>query len=96
MLDYLFIFVAGFIAVFALGFQSRNVNSGKVKSAAVTSFLIALSQGTIIVQLAHMADWPSKIVYGLSGSCGIVCAMLTHDRLYRMLDRRKASSGDKS
>ena len=89
MLDYLFIFVAGFIAVFALGFQSRNVNSGKVKSAAVTSFLIALSQGTIIVQLAHMADWPSKIVYGLSGSCGIVCAMLSHDRIYKALEARR-------
>lgn len=82
MTSYLAIFFAGFLSVFALGFQSRNVNTGKRKAAMLTSMLIALSQGTLIVQLAQASDWTSRFIYAVSGACGIWCAMEAHDRLY--------------
>ena len=88
MIDYIAIFVAGFVAVFAMGFQSRNVNTGKIKSAAVTSFMIAISQGTVFLQLARADNLASLLVYGLSGSCAIVCAMLCHDRVFTFIDKR--------
>jgi len=78
MTGLLFIFLAGFVSVFTLGFQSRNVNTGKIKSAAGTSFLIAVSQGIVFVQIVEMNDWPSKITYGLAGALGIVAAMKSH------------------
>lgn len=84
MIGYIAIFLAGFVRVFAAGFQSRNVNTGKVKSAAATSFVIAISEGAIIVLLANCAQegWASSVVYGLSGACAIVLAMKLHDRLH--------------
>lgn len=88
MTGLLTIFVAGFIRVFAAGFQSRNVNTGRIRSAAVTSFIIALSEGAVIVQIAIAPSWASRVVYGFAGALGIVAAMLVHDRVF---DRRKAA-----
>lgn len=77
-MELIVIFLAGFASVFAMGFQSRNVNTGKFKSAAMTSFLIAVSQVIVFVQVIERDDIVSKLVYGLSGSVGIVCAMKFH------------------
>lgn len=82
VIAYLQIFVAGFVRVFAAGFQSRNVNTGKIKSAAATSFLIAVSEGAIIVRIALDHSIASMLVYGVAGSCAIVCAMVLHSRIH--------------
>lgn len=82
------LFIAGFVRVFAAGFQSRNVNTGRIRSAAITSFVIALSEGAVIVQIVIAPSWASRVVYGVAGGLGIVAAMLVHDRVF---DRRKAA-----
>lgn len=78
-MHYLTIFVAGFLRVFFAGVQSRNVNTGRRRAAMLTSMAIALSEGTIIAQLAIAPDWGSRFAYGLSGAVGIWCAMVAHD-----------------
>jgi hypothetical protein len=76
------VFVAGFVRVFAAGFQSRNVNTGRIKSAAATSFLIAVSEGSIIIKIAVDHSIPALMTYGLAGSCAIIAAMKLHDHLH--------------
>ena len=88
MTGMLTIFIAGFIRVFAAGFQSRNVNTGRIRSAAATSFVIAISEGAVIAQIAISPDWTHRIVYAVAGAIGIVAAMLVHDRVF---ERRKAA-----
>ncbi len=88
MIHYLTIFVAGFLRVFFAGVQSRNVNTGRRRAAMATSMAIALSEGTIIAQLAIAPDWGSRIAYGLSGAAGIWCAMVAHDWAVQRADTK--------
>lgn len=74
------IFLAGFASVFLLGFQSRNVNHGNYRWAAMTSFAIAMMQTTLWGQLFANLTWASSAVYGLSGACGITLSMYVHQR----------------
>lgn len=46
----LILFVSTFVAVFALGFQSLNVNQGHYRAAALTSF--AIGGGNLITNSA--------------------------------------------
>ena len=81
MAERLAIFVAGYASVFLLGFQSRNVNHGNFGWAAGTSFLIGLAQASIWTRItAPGAGWGGAVVYGLSGSLGIVSSMWVHQR----------------
>lgn len=76
----LLIFVAGFGSVFALGFQSRNVNHGNYGWAAATSFAIGIMQTALWGQLFSNLTWPATIAYSLSGACGITASMYVHKR----------------
>lgn len=80
-----FIFVAGFCSVFLLGFQSRAVNHGNYGFASGNAFLIGITQTTLWGSLFSNLTWLSSIVYGLSGSLGIVASMYVHQRI---LDRK--------
>lgn len=82
MLSHILILVAGFVRVFAAGFQSRNVNTGRRKAAMLTSFLIAVSEGTVIYQLALAPTWVSLLEYGCIGAFAIWCAMEAHERMF--------------
>lgn len=79
-MNHLLIFFAGYVSVFLLGFQSRNVNSGNYGYAAGTSFLIAMLQTTLWGALFKDLSWESSIVYGLSGCLGITSSMYVHRR----------------
>jgi hypothetical protein len=73
--------LVGFVQVFALGFQSRNVNAGHYGWAAGTSFFIGLSQAvTWRFVTADQAGAIEALVYGVSGSLAIVAAMWVHRR----------------
>lgn len=76
----LYIFVAGFFSIFALGFQSRNVNHGNYRWAACTSFAIAIMQTSLWGALFRDLSWAASAVYGLSGATGIVSSMFVHQR----------------
>lgn len=81
MTDLAFLAAVSFIQVFALGFQSRNVNSGHYAWAAATSFFIGISQVLVWRHItAPDAGWLAALIYAASGSIGIVFAMATHSR----------------
>lgn len=81
MLELLTIFAAGFVSVFALGFQSRNVNHGNYGWAAGTSFFVAISQGAlwshIVGSDVGILGW---LTYGVSGMAAITSSMYVHQR----------------
>ncbi|MCH4893968.1 hypothetical protein GO308_12670 [Sphingomonas sp. SFZ2018-12] len=70
-----------FVQVFALGFQSRNVNHGNYGWAAATSFFIGLSQAAVWRRITGPESGAIEaFVYAGSGSVAIVCAMAVHQR----------------
>lgn len=73
-----------FVQVFALGFQSRNVNHGNYVWAAATSLFIGVTQAAVWrkVTAADAGPWEA-VVYGLAGSVGIVSSMYVHQRFIR-------------
>ena len=76
--------LVSFVQVFALGFQSRNVNHGNYGWAAATSFFIGLSQAAVWRRITQPgAGEVEALVYALSGSIAIVCAMSVHQRFIR-------------
>lgn len=81
MIDALILFAAGFVQVFALGFQSRNVNTGQYSLAAIFSFGIGLSQAVVWSKVAGPGGGPMEaLIYSVSGAIAIVCAMWVHRR----------------
>ena len=73
-----------FIQVFALDFQSRNVNHGNYGWAAATSFFIGLSQAAVWRRITGPdSGTVEALTYALSGSCAIVSAMYVHQRFIR-------------
>ncbi len=62
--------------VFLLGFQSRNVNTGRYGAAAVTSLLVGTAQ-LIVVRTVLLAD-PLTLwaLTATAGPAGIVSSML--------------------
>lgn len=78
------IFLAGFLSVFLLGFQSRLVNTGNFVWAGLCSFTIALAQTTLwglLEEVKH--SWVASLVYGLSGFTAITTAMFIHRKLFK-------------
>jgi uncharacterized protein YebE (UPF0316 family) len=80
-LTLLVIFIAGYASIFLLGFQSLVVNAGNYKLAAGNSFLIAIMNTTLWGHLFKDLNWQTTLVYGLSGSLGIISSMAVHRKL---------------
>lgn len=79
----LLIFVGGFATVFTLGFQSRAVNAGNYWIAACMSFIVAMAQAHLWnLIVSNNGSLVSSSIYGVSGSCAIVSAMLIHQRFF--------------
>ena len=79
MADLAILAIVGFAQVFALGFQSRNVNTGRLGWAASTSFIIGISQALVWRRVAAPdAGAIEAFVYAAAGAAGIICAMLVH------------------
>ena len=73
------IFASTFILVFALGFQSLNVNNGHYKAAFWTSFAISISN-LVLFKTLPQADPVQIAAYLSGGPFGIVTAMWAHRR----------------
>lgn len=81
-MEYVKIFLLGYLSVFALGFQSRNVNHGNYLWAALTSFWIGISSAHLWTKItAPDAGSLAGVVYGISGALAITSAMKVHERL---------------
>lgn len=82
MQNALILFVSTYVAVFALGFQSLNVNGGHYRSAFLTSFAIGASN-LLILRIVPDADWVSLAGYLVGGPFGIVSSMWVHKKLFK-------------
>jgi hypothetical protein len=83
----LIIFASTYVLVFALGFQSLNVNNGHYKAAFFTSFAIAGSN-LVLFKTVPQADWLEIAAYLLAGPLAIISSMWAH---HRFVNRKKAS-----
>lgn len=73
--------LVSFIAVFAMAFQSRNINSGQYVLAAFGSMFIGLSQAFVWNTVtAEGAGLAAALVYSVGGGVGCISAMWTHKR----------------
>ncbi len=71
------LFASTYVLVFALGYQSRNVNSGQYLAAFFTSFAIGISN-LLVLRLAPNASQTEIMAYLAGGPLGIVSAMRVH------------------
>lgn len=80
-MEYLTIFGAGFVSVFALGFQSRNVNHGNYLGAGLTSMFVGITSAHLweLITSPEMGAM-AGVVYGISGAFGITSSMYVHQR----------------
>lgn len=75
------LFAVSYFSVFILGFQSRNINSGHFKMAAICSVGIGLSNAYVWKHIIGAgASWPEWFTYSIAGGCGITSAMWFHQR----------------
>lgn len=73
------LFVSTFIVVFALGFQSLNVNQGHYKAAALTSFAIG-GGNLMILKMVPNGDIAAMAAYLIAGPLAIMASMWVHKR----------------
>lgn len=80
LIDLLTIFGAGYVSVFALGFQSRNVNNSNYGWAAGTSLFVGVSQAYLWKHIIKDGEFLAALTYGIAGSLAIVSSMYVHKR----------------
>lgn len=73
------LFASTFVTVFALGFQSLNVNQGRYLAAFLTSFVIGGSS-LVLYRYLPQPTWSQIAGYLLGGATGIVASMWMHKR----------------
>lgn len=78
----LLIFCSTFVLVFALGFQSQNVNKGHYTAAFYTSFAISASN-LVLFKTVPQADWLDIAAYLTAGPLAIVASMYAHEKWMR-------------
>lgn len=83
----IYLFVSTFALVFALGFQSLNVNGGHYILAFITSFVIGASN-LVLYKMAPNADVTEMLAFLMGGPFGIVASMVAHRRYVRRRNHR--------
>lgn len=78
----LLIFASTFVLVFALGFQSQNVNKGHYYAAFYTSFAISASN-LVLFKTVPQADWLDIAAYLTAGPLAIVASIYAHNKWMR-------------
>lgn len=73
------LFASCFVSVFALGFQSQNVNQGHYVAAFLTSFLIGAGH-LALYRMMPEAGFSEVAAYMLGGPFGITASMIVHRR----------------
>lgn len=75
------LFASTFVTVFALGFQSLNVNQGQYLWAFITSFFIG-GASLVLYKMLPDASVPQCAAYLLGGASGITSSMYVHRRWF--------------
>lgn len=76
------IFISTFVLVFALGFQSLNVNNGHYKMAFFTSIAIGVSN-LILLKTVPQANLLEIVAYLTSGPFAIISSMWAHSKFVK-------------
>lgn len=76
----LLIFAATFVTVFALGFQSQNVNGGHYIAAGISSLAIGVGNLAILKMIPDTTDPLMIASYLVAGPLAIIASMITHRR----------------
>ncbi len=90
----IYLFGSTFVLVFALGFQSLNVNGGHYALAFVTSFAIGTAN-LVLYKMVPSATVTEMAAFLLGGPFGIVASMAAHRRFVRS-SRRGAPAREAS
>ncbi len=77
MITALLIFASTFVLVFALGFQSLNVNNGHYKAAFLTSFAIGVAN-LALFKTVPQANSLEIAAYLMAGPFAITASMKAH------------------
>jgi hypothetical protein len=85
----LVLFMATFVAVFALGLQSLNVNGRHFVAAGLTSLLIGCANLVLFKSLPGPTGNAELVAYLVGGPAGIICAMLAHPLLVGVSARQR-------
>lgn len=88
MIDFLIVFTSSMFSVFALGFQSLNVNQGQRVMASVTSLVICTGSLFLFKAMPTAGLWPI-LAYFLGCNVGIQLSMAIHPRVKAWLESRK-------
>ncbi len=89
------LFGSTFVAVFALGMQSLNVNGGHLRAAFMTSFLIGASN-LVILKLVPNATVSEMAAYLIGGPFGIAASMWVHPRLIGKFGKKQQMDGNRN
>lgn len=69
--------------VFAMAFQSRNINGGHYFFAAFGSFFIGISQAIVWRATTATNGWQEVLIYSVAGGLGCVSAMWSHKKFVK-------------
>jgi len=84
MTDLLYLALISVVQVFAMAFQSKNINGGHYALAACGSAFIGLSQAYVWKAITATGSTITETgVYAVSGGVGCVLAMWTHHRFVK-------------
>ena len=76
------IMLATFALVFLRGLQQQNVIGGHIKSAAITSYLIAAADVYVVLGIVS-AGLDAVLWIGTGGALGVTTAMIAHRKFWR-------------
>ena len=76
----IYLFAATYVTVFALGFQSLNVNQGHAKSAFIGSLVIGASNLVVYKLVPDTHTYIDIAAYLFGGPLGVVSSMWVHRR----------------
>lgn len=75
-----YLFLATYVTVFALGFQSLNVNQGHFKAAFIGSVIIGASNLAILKLVPDTHSAIDIMAYLFGGPLGVISSMWVHGK----------------
>lgn len=74
---------SGFVSIFLMGFQSRNVVAGRYMASCVTSCAIAVAQAFLWHAAAKLQPMLFAAVFGTAGPAAICAAIWVSRRMFK-------------
>ncbi len=84
-MNYVLLFITAMLFVFLRAFQQKNVAGLYYKMAVVTSYLLAVTEVTMVITVVGLG-WSSIVVVGTGGAIGVVLAMKYHSTLIGLME----------